>query len=471
MRPPLRRRTESSAKLWVGCVIVAALATGYESVGAQRAKPAPPPPKPAAPAPMPQITVAGIRIVGAGFGANATELRAFNEEAGTTIALAIAAPAGSGIVEIDNRASRLESFADDRGQNLLEEGRIGSFPKIADDGSAGLVEIEVRGRPSAGSTSLTTQGTIVMTLAGGSKPQRMANVRLEPLRTLKLGSAAVTLKTVTAGDESTTVTFALPRSVMNSIREVRFFDPKGAVIESRRTGSGYMNDAAEFEMDVKSKEKVVAIEFDVWQNLRQTKVPFNITATLALPGGGRPAGTTDPPPSERIAKPLSTTPTIAPAPGEGAPSVEAVVKQMQSAAAAGRARDLLAVIYPDDRGTFAQGIATIVAFSTLASLKDEKASEKAQKDVDALFDKHKVKPPLIRDPADIFKETDLGAFVTDALALLRSVTKKGDKPLLPLPTGPARDVTINGDSATASVEGNNVDFTRVNGRWFLRIPQ
>ena len=43
-----------------------------------------------------------------------------------------------------------------------------------------------------------------------------------------------------------------------------------------------INDAAQLSYDVKTKDKVVTVEFDVWQNQRSVKVPFNVKASLAL---------------------------------------------------------------------------------------------------------------------------------------------------------------------------------------------
>src|SRR5947208_7526676 len=88
---------------WIAGAAIAAAAFVPVSLEAQRggrgAAPARPPAKPAAPAPAPpppQITVAGVRVVGLGLGANGSELHAFNDRPGTAIALAIQAPAGSG---------------------------------------------------------------------------------------------------------------------------------------------------------------------------------------------------------------------------------------------------------------------------------------------------------------------------------------------------------------------------------------
>jgi hypothetical protein len=273
--------------------------------------------------------------------------------------------------------------------------------------------------------------------------------------------------------ESTTIGLALSRATLNSIRAIKFLTAKGAPIESRRTGSGYMGDAAAIEMTVQTKDKLVAVEFDVWQNLRQVTVPFNVTVELSLPGGrgGAAAEAASSAAASEPAKPRPATPTIAPAPGEGAASVEAAVARLQSGAQPGKGGELLAAIYPDDRATFAQGIAMATTFSVMRHMSDEKASEKAQKEVGALFAKHKVKTPLNAEPAVLFKDTNLAAFTTDAFAYLRAQVPKGQDPnsALPLPKGKPTDVKIDGDSAVAKLDGKDVKFARVNGRWFVRL--
>src|SRR5262249_26628707 len=152
--------------------------------GAQR--PAAPAAQP--PAPQPQMSATAIRGVGPGLGANGSELRPFNESPGTAAALALVAPRGTGVGPTDRHRSPAARFSDDKGQSVLEEGRIGPFPKIAEDGSAAIVEVEVRARPSAGASSLSVQGSVAMTLAGGSKPVRAANVRLVEGQAFKVGT-------------------------------------------------------------------------------------------------------------------------------------------------------------------------------------------------------------------------------------------------------------------------------------------
>lgn len=425
----------------------------------------------------PRISVAGLRIVGNGLGANGSELHAFNEnKSGTTIALAIVMPEGSGIVEVDDDASRIDALTDNKGHSLLSEGRFGPFPKVSDDHSAAMVEIEVHDRPSAGASSLSLQGSVAMTVANGTKNTRIPNVRLDAGRTMKVGTATISVKSVTPGDESTAVGFGLTRTMLHSISDVRFFDSKGAAIESHRTSSGSMNEVAEVEFDVKSKEKVVAVEFETWQNIHVVKVPFNLTAALALGGEAQAAApatsaTSAVPPQTRAAAPQPKNPPTMPGPNEGAASVDAVMTQLKKGVAAGKGNDILAVIYPDDRANFAVVIATVVAMSTLAHLDKPQEAEKAQKEVDALIARHKLNMPLSRPPAEIFKNSDVAAFVTDGMAYLKSHLPKNvdSASALPMPQGRPENVRIDGDSAVASLDGKDVTFARLSGKWFIRL--
>ena len=146
---------------------------------------------------------------------------------------------------------------------------------------------------------------------------------------------------------------------------------------------------------------------------------------------------------------------------------------MQSAGPAGKGKEFLAVIYPDDRGTFGQGLAMGLTFSVLAHMNDEKAAEKAQKEIDALFKKYKVKTPLNKEPSVIFKDTDMPAFVGEGMVYLKNHAPKGQngEDMLPIPKGKAQDVKMDGDSATASVGGKDIKFARVNNKWFIRLTE
>jgi hypothetical protein len=352
------------------------------------------------------------------------------------------------------------------------EGRFGPFPKIAEDHTAAMVDIQVQGRPAASATSVTARGSISVTIATGSKVTHVPNVLMEQGKPVKVGATAMSVKGVTTTEDGVELTLALPRSVLNTIRAVHFTDVKGEPIESRQTGSGYMNESAELELTLKTKEKTVAIDFDLWQTPQQVRLPFAVSTGLGIgtdaAAPAPPGAPADPP---RQAAAPAGPPKIAPGPNDGAASVDAVVSQMQSAVTAAKGRETLAVIYPDDRTLYGTQVATMLAFSALAAMGDDKAMEKAQKDIDALFAKHKVKTPLNGDPNEVFKNTDLAAFLTDSFTYLKGLTKKGEPSILPVPSGKAQDVKITGDSAVGKLEDKDVTFVRINNKWFMRVPK
>jgi hypothetical protein len=155
----------------------------------------------AAARPAAEISVMGLRIIGSGLGKNRDEIRAFNESPGVAVALAIKMPAGQGIVQLDEDNCVLTSVTDDAGTDLGEQAKYGSFPKTSDDGSVGMIEIESRLRPAAGATAVLAEGTLVFSVSPGSKPTKIASVKLEKGKSFKLGTATVTLSEVTPGEE------------------------------------------------------------------------------------------------------------------------------------------------------------------------------------------------------------------------------------------------------------------------------
>jgi hypothetical protein len=63
---------------------------------------------------------------------------------------------------------------------------------------------------------------------------------------------------------------------------MRFIDAERGEIESDHVGSGYFNDTGEFDYRLKTTSKTVTISCDVWQGLKNDKVPFKSTAGLGL---------------------------------------------------------------------------------------------------------------------------------------------------------------------------------------------
>ena len=96
-----------------------------------------------------------------------------------------------------------------------------------------MVEVQVRARPSAGAASVTVQGTLAMTRRRWIETGARANVKLQTDYAFKVGTAAMTIGEVKVDEESTKITFGLTRTVLSTIREVRFFAPR-----TRRSNHG-----------------------------------------------------------------------------------------------------------------------------------------------------------------------------------------------------------------------------------------
>lgn len=228
------------------------------------------------------VSVGGLRVVGPGIGENGSEQRAFNENTGTTIVLLVKAPKGTGIVDLDNDGSVVDSVADDKGTNLLEDASFGSFPEVVKDGSAGLIELKLGARPASGAASIAAEGSLNVTTAVGTKPVKTPSVALVEGKTFKVGAIAFTVGKVDPSDDSISVTFNLPRASLKTIKGMKFLDAKGAEIESDRVGSGYFNETGELDYRLKTTTKTVTVSCEVWQGLKSDKVPFKITAGLGL---------------------------------------------------------------------------------------------------------------------------------------------------------------------------------------------
>jgi hypothetical protein len=241
------------------------------------AKPAAAPP---ASARMPEVIVGGIQVAKVVVAEDDWSAKPFNSGNGTKIVLWIKMPPGVGLIEIDEDASLLEVFGDDKGTDL--GGKYDSFPDEFKDGTGATMEITSDALPNVDSTTLLARGTLAMNVATGSKPQKVANVKIENEKTFKLGQVTMTLAEVETEGEELKFTVKLPRQTMNGIKDVKFYDAKAQALEGRRTSSGYMNDEAEIGFAVKTALKTLTVEFEMWQGLQDIKVPFNVKSGIGL---------------------------------------------------------------------------------------------------------------------------------------------------------------------------------------------
>lgn len=253
-----------------------ALGTAQTRKGTPAKKPAPPP--------SAQVVVAGIRVVGPGYGPEDNRTRPFNYDPGTTVVLAVRVSPPNGLVSMDKSRSSVE-ITDSQGRPL-EDAQIDWNPDLSKDGTAALVDLDAKGLPAADSTHVAAKGTLMFMAASGVKTVKAAAVRLEKGAIVKLGTVTLTLGDVNTGmGDGPTVMFEGTTRTIKGIKALRARDAKGAEVEARWSSSGTWSgeDGYQTSYHFKTAATSLTLEFDLWDGLRELPVGFDVKAGVGMP--------------------------------------------------------------------------------------------------------------------------------------------------------------------------------------------
>ena len=280
-RPSNVSTRHSFRALGISALIACSLTVALVAQGRQAAPPRPAPP--AAGGANPEIVVGGIQVAKVIVSADDFSAKPFNSDNGTKLVLWIKMPAGQGLIEIDEDASLLQVFGDDKATDL--GGKFGSFPEEFKDGTGGTIDITSSAVPAAGATALIAEGTVTLSVATGTRHVKVPNVSIANDKKFTVGTTSMTIAEVETDGDDLKFTVKLPRQTMVGIKGVTFADAKGEALDGHRTSSGYMNDAAEMGFSVKTSNKTLTLDFEMWQGQRTIKAPFKVRAGLGLGGG------------------------------------------------------------------------------------------------------------------------------------------------------------------------------------------
>jgi len=242
----------------------------------------------------PKVKAAGIRVINEIVGEDHDKLVPFNTfEKGTGLALLIEA-GGASIIKVDTKASTIDSFTDDGGNDLMVKGSgynrngFGSFPKVSKDGKAAMIEIKGAGVPNAKAGKVIAKGTLVVQTA--SKSKKVKSQPFEPRKGTKLKVGDIELKVTKAGkpsfgDDPLELEFETNNKAITLVAGVKFYDATGKEIESHGTGSSSMgfNDKFTYGVSYGLKKSVngnVVLEFEVWTDLKEKKIPFSVAVGI-----------------------------------------------------------------------------------------------------------------------------------------------------------------------------------------------
>jgi hypothetical protein len=188
----------------------------------------------------------------------------------------------------------------------------------------------------------------------------------------------------------------------------------------------------------------------------------------------------------------------------GADSPAALVERLRQAAAEENFGELSACLAPDARREMAMGLwaGTTMMLGMSAAMTEmaagmgeavagEEMTEEAkvakaeldkkvagwQSRYDAVMTKHGLpKLSATEDPGDpeaLFAKVDLIALTADLGSLLKMLgEEEGATRDSSVPEGQLEGLVINGDSATGKLDGDPVEFVKLDGRWFVKqLPE
>jgi hypothetical protein len=232
----------------------------------------------------PPVQLAGLRVVGPGYGLNGTELQAFHQQSGTTLALIVRAPENRKIVEVDDSRCSMVEFTDDRGHSLLDGIHWAGFPKISKDGRLALIEVTSKARPSQEASRLLARGTIHLRVAASERTERIENLKLNVGAKASVRQEVVQVMKVQEEEDGLTLVLQINRRLANIMKDIRFFATNGNPVNIWSRGSLTFGNATqmEFSLETKPTPGALKIEIDLWQELEAFYLTFELDTGVGL---------------------------------------------------------------------------------------------------------------------------------------------------------------------------------------------
>ena len=126
------------------------------------------------------VHVAGLRIVGAGYGEDAGRISPFNWRKGTTVALMVEADSAS-VLDVDPASSKLDLFEDDKGTKFLPDPKsarpvMGLYPARSGDRKAALVELVSDSLADPEAKEIRIKGKLSLVVGRNKKVERTGGI-------------------------------------------------------------------------------------------------------------------------------------------------------------------------------------------------------------------------------------------------------------------------------------------------------
>jgi hypothetical protein len=239
-----------------------------------------------------KVQVTGLRVVApVAQKKNDNDRGAFFQPPGVTV-VAVVTPAVGKVVDIEQFDSKIETFTDDKGTDLLAAKSDSLFNKPGfgamdeKDGVAN-VEIQAAGVPARGATVLNITGTLAVKVATGTNQSTIESVEIKAGTSFKIGDVPVKISKAGMGKgmfsdkQEFTVTFVSSKD-LECISQLEFFDSQGGKVESRKVSWG--GGMGQYEMEFAFKQGVdrAKIIATCWSGMTEVKIPLTIKTGIGL---------------------------------------------------------------------------------------------------------------------------------------------------------------------------------------------
>lgn len=240
------------------------------------------------------LQVVGLMVVAPDGG---KDNRAYCWKPGVTVSVRYA-PAQGTIVSFNEGQSKIDSFTDDKGTDLMaappstdpfnKPGISGMLPGSQGGAAAMIFDLKASGQPAKGATAFNITGKASVQIAASTKQFTVENVEIKTNAAFSLGDVPIVISEAGtnrnawgAKDYPYSVTFSSLRD-LDSISSLEFFDANGKKVDAQKRswGGGFLGYMIQY--DVKQNIDRAKIVATCWEDLKTIEVPISVKATVGL---------------------------------------------------------------------------------------------------------------------------------------------------------------------------------------------
>ena len=216
---------------------------------------------------------------------------------GVTVSV-LYSPTEGKIVTFNENESKLDSFTDDKGTDLMaappstdpfnKPGISGMLPMANAGASSITFDLKASGQPAKGATAFSITGKASLQIAAGTHQFTVENVDIKTNAAFSLGDLPVVITEAgtnrnpwASKDYKYSVTFSSLRD-LQSISSLEFFDAAGNKVEAEKRGWGGGPLGYMIQYDFKQIGQSVRVVATCWQDLKTMELPISVHATAGL---------------------------------------------------------------------------------------------------------------------------------------------------------------------------------------------